>query len=79
MSRPWARAAAPLNAIAAAIGDEAFRRMPVQADIILARARSRTSSTRTADCKHLGATDMAVIFRDMMPAFELFQPANIGG
>jgi hypothetical protein len=27
---------AVLNALAAAIGDEAFRRMPVQADIILA-------------------------------------------
>ena len=98
---------AVMNAIAAAVGDEAFRRSPVTPDMLLMRSRTAEPDARGADGAHLGQGPgladwgqrdswttrasgsravqqshverrrrMAVI-RDVMPAFELFQPASV--
>ena len=67
-----------MNAIADAIGDEIFRKSPVSPDIILEGARERRKAdARSAHRAHLGEdTNMAVI-RDIIPAFELYQPASV--
>ena len=85
---------AVLNAIADAIGVDAFRRAPVTADIVLMSLEHGTTDARAltgasvaeSECRHTGNVidlhlnygegSMAVI-RDVMPAFELFQPASV--
>ena len=90
-----------MNAIAAAVGDEVFRRSPVTADMILTALEN--GGKRDARASHgaylgigylglwaLGSGDRApspdaqsqiqgahmAVIRDMMPVFELFQPAS---
>ena len=75
-----AGACAVLNAISDALGDDIFRRAPVTLDMILTSLEAGRPTHRAASTAHIydeGETVMAVI-HDVMPAFELFQPASIG-
>ena len=69
-----------LNALSDALGDEIFRRAPVNADTILTSLESGRPMqhplrriSRLADARE---ETMAVI-RDVMPAFELYQPSSV--
>ena len=69
--------AAVLCALADAVGYEIIRRTPVQPEQVMAVDHQRPAvPNRTAHRVHLGGTTMPVI-RDVMPAFELFQPTSI--
>ena len=66
-----------LNALSDALGDEVFRRAPVLADTILASLEAGTADGRgPRRLTYIGDGNMAII-RDIMPAFELFQPATM--
>ena len=74
-----AGACAVLNAISDALGDEIFRRAPVTLDMILTALEAGRADDRAPHGPHLDGREerriMAVI-HDVMPAFELFQPAS---
>ena len=65
-----------VNALSDALGDEVFRRAPVMADTILASLEAGQAHGRGPDGPHLRRLEYMAIIRDIMPAFELFQPAT---
>ena len=64
-------------ALVDALGDEAFRRMPITPDLVLTVDRIEDLAARRAHRAHVREHRIMAVIHDMMPAFELFQPTSV--